>query len=216
MSLWPSRQQWQRWSLPSKLTFIGTLLAVISLGLYGIEKAFQLKDLIFSYTNQVPLKQPRFAENVEFFIFSLGGNSSSYKVADLEKEPRQPFNFSGFKPVKLYVERGVLYADISIYGGSGMPPLKINRNQLSGKPPDWDFNSNEKALEVVNERNLPIYQFYYKTPNHIVVNGVFTYPGGLMLANTEGMILNPFLPASFRLKPIFKYPSWKYHGEYAD
>ena len=101
MSLWPSRQQWQRWSLPSKLTFIGTLLAVISLGLYGIEKAFQLKDLIFSYTNQVPLKQPRFAENVEFFIFSLGGNSSSYKVADLEKEPRQPFNFSGFKPVKL-------------------------------------------------------------------------------------------------------------------
>ena len=183
MSLWPSKQQWQKWSLPSKLTAIGALLGVISLGLYGLEKAFQLKDLIFSNTHRVPLRQPRFAESVESFDFSLGekGFSAGYKVTVLERGPVEPYEFRGFKPVKLYVEKGVLYADVSIYGGSGMPPLKIRRNQLSGKPPDWDFNSNEKALEVVNGRNVPIYQFYYKTPTHIVVNGVFPYPGGLMV-----------------------------------
>src|ERR1043166_148995 len=44
VSLWPSAQQWQRWSLPSKLTAIGTIVSIISLGLYGLEKAFQLSD----------------------------------------------------------------------------------------------------------------------------------------------------------------------------
>jgi hypothetical protein len=120
VSLWPSKQQWQKWSLPSKLTLIGALFGLISLSLYGLDKAFQLKDLIFSDTSQVPLRQLRFAESVESFAFSLGehGMSVGYKVAALEKESAQPYNLSGFKPVKLYAERGVLYADVSIYGGS--------------------------------------------------------------------------------------------------
>jgi hypothetical protein len=46
MSLWPSKQQWRQWSLPSKLTAIGALVGALSLGLYGIEKAFQLTSLI--------------------------------------------------------------------------------------------------------------------------------------------------------------------------
>ena len=46
MNLWPTRSQWQSWSLPSKLTAVGTLIGVISLGLYGIEKAFNLKDIL--------------------------------------------------------------------------------------------------------------------------------------------------------------------------
>jgi hypothetical protein len=62
VSLWPSRQQWQKWSLPSKLTAIGTLLGAISLALYGLDKAFQLKDLIFNDTSQGSLRQPRFVE----------------------------------------------------------------------------------------------------------------------------------------------------------
>ena len=37
MSLWPSRSQWRVWSLPSKLTAIGTLLAIVSLALYSVD-----------------------------------------------------------------------------------------------------------------------------------------------------------------------------------
>jgi hypothetical protein len=192
------------------LTIIGLAADLVGLGLPI--PTLRLKE------SRVPLRQPRFTVNVESFDFSLGekGFSVGYEVAALEKKPAEPYNFNGFKPVKLYVGKGVLYADVSIYGGSGMPPLKIRHNQLSGKPPDWDFNSNETAFEVVTEHNTPIYQFYYKTPTHIVVNGVFPFPGGLILAGPEGAILNPFLPASFRLKPIFKYPSWKYPGKYAE
>lgn len=32
MSLWPTRKQWARWSLPSKLTAVGALVGVVALG----------------------------------------------------------------------------------------------------------------------------------------------------------------------------------------
>lgn len=42
MWLIPSRGQWKQWSLPSKLTAIGALVGVLSLGLYVAEKSFGL------------------------------------------------------------------------------------------------------------------------------------------------------------------------------
>ena len=36
----PSREQWTNWSLPSKLTAIGALVGVLSLGFYLAEKSF--------------------------------------------------------------------------------------------------------------------------------------------------------------------------------
>ena len=83
MSLWPSRQQWRTWSLPSKLTAIGTLLGVISLGLYSLDKVFQLKDLIFGDTSRVPLRL------LEFKITTTpvelpGRNESPLSVANIQ------------------------------------------------------------------------------------------------------------------------------------
>jgi len=168
-------------------------------------------------SNQPELKLPRFSEKVDKVIFSLGeqGISTGYAVTDLEKTPREPFYLNGFKPVKIYVRNGMPYADVKIYGGSGFPPIEIMNNQLLNKPPSWDFNSNENALEVVNENHVPMYQFYYKSPSHIVVKGAFPFPGGLLLAS-KGVIGNPTIPTDFKLDRIFKYPSWKYPGVYDD
>lgn len=164
------------------------------------------------------LEFPTFSEETQAVNFSLGerGITAGYSRKALAEASREPFNFSGFSPVKLYLEGTKLYADVSIYGGSGLPPIQIKHNKLINKPPEWDFNSNSKALEIVNDKGAPVYQFYYKTRSHIVMNGIFPFPGGLILANEAGAVLNPFLPAQFRLKPIFKYPSWKYPGEYAE
>lgn len=166
----------------------------------------QLKKLVF----------PTFSEDTKDVIFSLGegGISSGYSRDALAETPREPFYFSGYRPVKLYIEGNQLYADVTIYGGSGFPPIQILHNKLINKPPDWDFNSNKMALEIVNDKGVPIYQFYYKTASHIVMNGIFPFPGGLILANESGTVMNPRLPATFELKLIFKYPSWKYPGEY--
>lgn len=163
---------------------------------------------------QAQLKQPTFTEKVDNVLFSLGerGISSMYKVADLEKAPREPFMLNGFSPVKVYVKGGKPYADVKIYSGSGLPPIEIKNNQLSNKPSSWDFNSNEKALEIVDENYRPIYQFYYKSPSHIVVNGIFPFPGGLILANDKEAVINPTMPTNFVMKKIFMYPSWKYPG----
>lgn len=161
------------------------------------------------------LKKPTFSEDIEKFSFSLGerGISVGYSK-DALKDPKEPYKFGEYKPVKLYIKNGNLFADVKIYGGSNLPPVEIVQNELKNKPYDWDFNSNDKALEVVDKSQTPIYQFFYKTPSHIVVNGIFPFPGGIILANNEGAVINPFLPATFKLKRIFKYPSWQYPGEY--
>lgn len=163
------------------------------------------------------LKEPRFGETIQNFIFSLGerGISAGYKKEVLEKEHmKNLFVFGNYHPVELYIEGDQLYADVKIYGGSGLPPIEIKKNKLSNIPPYWDFNSNETALEIVDNKQTPIYQFFYKTPSHIVMNGIFPFPGGLILANENGATINPILPTTFSLKRIFKYPSWKYPGEY--
>lgn len=163
------------------------------------------------------LKEPTFSEDVKNFTFSLGerGITIGYPKEVLEKKHiNTGFVFNNYHPVELYIENGQLYADVKIYGGSGFPPIEIKKNKLLNKPDSWDFNSNENAMEIVNENKVPIYQFFYKSPSQIVMNGIFPYPGGLILANENGAVGNPILPATFKLKRIFKYPSWKYPGEY--
>ncbi len=178
--------------------------------------AFYWHDSIRSNEKEVTLEEPTFSEEIETVSFSIGGGgmTAGYSFEALKKSPREPFNFGGHIPVKLYVEKGNIYADVKIHGESGIPPIEVKKNKILNKPDDWDLNSNENALEIVNAKQVPIYQFYYKTPSHIVMNGIFPFPGGLILANEDKAIINPTMPTAFKLKRIFKYPAWKYPGKY--
>lgn len=164
------------------------------------------------------LEEPTFREKVDKVTFSLGGGGVhvGYNFSVLEEGPKEPFDFGGFKPVRLYVENGKLYADVAVYGGHARAPIELRHNELIARPLNWDRNSSQAALEIVNENQVPVFQLMYKTPSHIVCNGVFPFPGGLILANDEGMVINPTLPVTFRMKRIFKYPSWKYPGQYEE
>jgi len=175
--------------------------------------AVGIKSLYFGeHYEKVSFEQPSFSEEVSKFEVTLGGITTGYDVSVLKNEAKEPFYLYGYKPIKIYFEMGVLYADLNVYGGSGLPPIKIVRNRVSGKPSKWDLNFNKNAVEIVDDKFRPIYQFYYKTPSHIVINGIFPIPNGLLLAYEDHTTLNPILPATFKLDPIFKYPSWKYHG----
>lgn len=168
-----------------------------------------------SYQEKQTLKEPTFREEHKRLNFSLGGGiTCGYTKEQLKRGPNAPFNFGGHLPIQVYVEGGKLYADVEVFSESGLPPIKITKNVLSGLPHNWDTNKNENALEVVNEAGAPIYQLIYKRDGHIVVNGVFPFPGGLVLADEQHMVMNPSLPAKLELKRIFKYPSWKYPAEY--
>jgi hypothetical protein len=56
----------------------------------------------------------------------------------------------------------------------------------------------------------------------MVVNGIFPtsqiYDGKrvLMWVSEDGIGWNTERPANFKLNPIFKYPAWKYPGQYAE
>ena len=134
----------------------------------------------------------------------------------MEKGPKEPFNFGGFKPIRFYVDNGKFYADVGLYGGSGLPPVEVKHNEFIVRPMNWDRNSDKNALEVVNELERPIFQLVYRSPGHVVINGIFQAPGWLVLANEDGAttIANPPTQVAFALKRIFKYPSWKYPGQH--
>jgi hypothetical protein len=161
------------------------------------------------------LEEPTFRERIEDVTFSLGagGVHSIYKLSELERQPKEPFYFGGYIPVKLYVEDGKLYADVKLYGGAELPPVEIIHNEYVVRPKNWDINKSQEALEVVNEKLEPVFQLIYAKPSHIIVNGIFPYPGGLVLANESGLLINPTVPTTFTIKRIFKYPSWKYPGK---
>lgn len=169
-----------------------------------------------NYQDRQLIKEPTFKEEHHNLNFSLGsGITIGYTKAQLQKGPNEPFNLGGHSPVKVYLEGNKLYADVEVYAASGMPPIKIVRNILSGLPHNWDSNKNENAIEIVDDKLNPVYQFIYKNDGHIIVNGIFPFPGGLVLADeVQGMIMNPNLPAILHLKRIFRYPTWKYPAEY--
>lgn len=151
---------------------------------------------------KLKLKEPRFSEETNEISISMGNTGTfTTPISSLKKKPYTPININGFIPIKVYYLENNIYADVKGYSNSGYPSIQIKKNKLINKPPNWDFNSNEKALEVVNEEQFPVYQYIYKTSSHIIINGTFSLPNNGVLSSNE-------------LSRIFKYPSWKYPGEY--
>jgi hypothetical protein len=141
---------------------------------------------------------------------------SSYTQEMLEEAPRKPFIFGDSTPVTLYSKAGKLYADVQLYDALTRRPVTLKHNELHDKPPSWDMNSNNKAIEVVDQNNRPVFQLMYKTPTHIAITGMFAMPTGALLCDDHTSMIGPSPDDinSFVLKPIFKHPAWKYPGQY--
>ncbi|MBI5576365.1 MAG: hypothetical protein HY896_08375 [Deltaproteobacteria bacterium] len=129
-----------------------------------------------------------------------------------------PFRFGDFVPVTLCMKGDELFFSFKLWGGNGKPPIEVENNEFKVRPVNWDRNSSANALEVVDEKQVPIFQMVRKTPSHIVVNGIFPNPsGGIWVFGPAGAFgPAPEVPSNFKLKAIFRYPSWKYPGQYAN
>lgn len=107
-----------------------------------------------------------------------------------------------------------------------MPPLVLTNNEIGGLPSDWDCNHSANGIEVVNEDLVPIFQLYYKNDTHIVINGAITYANGsetgvVLISESDGL-RGRHVPThlfeeikALKLKRLFKYPAWKYPGQFA-
>jgi hypothetical protein len=150
-----------------------------------------------------------------------GGATFSTSIARLRKMPWQPFVMMGVNSPNFSISADVdtLLVTTSVGGGHFGPVIEVRNNAVAVREPSFDRNSNEHAFEVVNANGQPVFQLIQKNPTHIVINGYFPVensrpilagPDGFFTAATDEQV------ASFHLKPIFKYPAWKFPGQYAD
>lgn len=113
-----------------------------------------------------PFEEPTFTEGFDVVKFTIGGAEATYHISLLEGN-KIPFPVNFIKAY-LYIEDNKPYIDIDIYDVHFEIPVRLRHNKLMNKPEDWDMNSDKTALEVINEKQEPVFQLYYKTVSHIV------------------------------------------------
>lgn len=180
---------------------------------------------INSHTRTSKLVQPTFKENSSTATVFLGGGGMSFtrSIQMLRQMPWEPFllrtkDNSIFSPVSIRVLGDTLLVSTQV-GGGPRPIIQVLDNEFTVNNSFFDRNSNDRALEVVTDNGAVIFQLIQKSPTSIVLNGIFPTPdGGLILAGPEGTLTGATASdlERFKLKPIFKYPAWKYPGQYAD
>jgi hypothetical protein len=140
-------------------------------------------------------------------------------------------SINGLETVQTYIQNHRLYvlahAPTGIYGlPNGMTnqqiAIQMNPDTDNNLPAMWDRNCNSNAFEIVDEKNLPILQVFYKRPDIVVVRGVFATKENVIIAfgnAAQKMILSPdqmlgFLP-NLQRRALFRYPASLHPGELA-
>jgi hypothetical protein len=160
-------------------------------------------------------------ESVGFTVI-IGGNEEFYTREELADPRGRPIGYTferQFFPISIHLEGDILYADASLSAGPSEPVIEIRRNtfEVKSRPPNWDINSSESAFEVVlnKEQTFPVFQMIRKGSHAVEINGIFRVgnPHNYLIVSPKGIFETPkhFQP----LEQIFKYPSWKYPGQYA-
>ena len=136
------------------------------------------------------------------------GSRAIISRKDLTEKGWGPFQMGDERPFSIHLDNGNLYAEARIYNGPDLPAVEVNKGDFIVRPMDWDRNFSDNALEIVNERMQPVLQIIYKRNGLIQIQGIFRGRNGATIFEA------PELPEA--LPRIFKYPSWKYQGQYAE
>jgi hypothetical protein len=131
-----------------------------------------------------------------------------------------------YTPIKIGMDKnGKLLFTCALIGGDESNPfqVQITNNVFNVVSGFVQKNYNDAALEVADDNGVPLFQVIQEGPNQLRINGVFV----LGSSSATGKIIRLWAwgknqatdserPKDFVLKPIFKYPAWKYLGKYAD
>jgi pimeloyl-ACP methyl ester carboxylesterase len=156
----------------------------------------------------VSATQFKFHEEARLDYFTiLLGPSSSIRLARnmLEKGWNGFAEVDGERPLRMYVEGNDLYIDAKVYDERGTVVLELVKSVITNSlPPGWDVNYASNAMEVVDANQAPVFQMIRDHPGVIRLNGTWYGKRGSVIASGR------------KLAPIFKYPYWKYPGQFAD
>lgn len=165
-----------------------------------------------------------FGESTEMYYLLIGGATEGEYKEDLEKGPQMAGAtiLAGKQQFKIYLLNGIFCVDAKVFGGFGLPLIDVRCNRIGMIPNGWDTNYTNEAMEVVNQNQVPMFQVIFESSNKVRINGVF------LGENDEILIITPQgtqrvkpdtnskAPLGIPLRPLFKYPSWKYLHQYAN
>jgi hypothetical protein len=157
------------------------------------------------------------------YTLKVGHGAITMPEDELEHGPYSPIQVYGMNLFRVYLLNGHFYVDTTVYGGFDQPQVKVVRNEVEVTNHYLDRNFTDKAVEVVDQNRVPILQMIFESDRQVVINGVFATQDGksAIIITPTGNSKTDIDPRGEKkitvpLKPLFKYPSWKYPGEYAE
>jgi hypothetical protein len=130
---------------------------------------------------------------------ALDAYAGEHKIATLQMKPN-----------------GQVKLDVVVNDDTGNPMIEIHDDEFSVSRTDLDRNSSKDEFEVINSDGLVIFQLIRRSPSEVVINGVFKIAGGksYLLAGPKGALETNVVRYDYVPKPLFKYPSWRFPGQY--
>jgi hypothetical protein len=127
--------------------------------------------------------------------------------------------------LSLYVYQHRLHVNITNYDvRTGLGFSLINDEVLVGAP-RWDSNYSDRAFEVVDQNENPIFQLVRESDMSVYIDGFLRTPGlvirlhgganGSYFDSLREPEASAFIAPSNLLPKIFLYPRWRHPGEYA-
>jgi hypothetical protein len=189
-------------------------------GISNLPKAMSEWQRAEQPTN-IEWKPPELPKDCQNTRFSVRGVGAGFSVSELNHGSVPIFAFNDGVVIKGEIKNNRIYLDTTIplqvlrVGPVSTQPINEQRkieivgNRVIGdKPPSWDMNVSDNAIEIVDAFCRPVLQIFYRLPNEIVIAGLPT--------------MDPLLPAGSldpktgTLKRIFKYPAFAFPGKYDD
>ena len=138
---------------------------------------------------------PELADGTEY----VAVGSTILSVRNLTNEGGWLFSTLGIPPIRVRLQNNRVYIDAQIdLPNGGVTTIKDGK--IGPLHTGWDRNSNSNAFEIVDSQQSPVLQVIYRTPEHIVVNARTRADNRVWSGDGRA---------------LFKYPSFKYPGEFA-
>ena len=124
-------------------------------------------------------------QDTGLYMLSIGSDTVGFYKEQLEQGRKSvgTTTIGGLNSFKIYIRGGIFCLDATIYGGLGMPSIEVICNHVKTSP-DWDTNYTDKAVEVVDQNQVPMFQMIFENETKIRVNGVFPAENNEILIDT--------------------------------